>query len=324
MIHAFALDPRLVATWGRLAEFRFIHDKFGLGTPRVMLELRAFSKWKRDVYDAAKKLGLSQEDMKRIEELFRLFSEHKSRRADAVYDGLLTWLENAEREYDRRPYAAILATENPRAHPAVLLGDQLGPSDARWTFSQGATVARTPEALAAALSELLVNAKVLHLVDPHFGPENARHRRVLEALMDVLSTHGIALDVIRMHCLAKSELAFFEEKAAAMAERLPQGITVEFARWKQRAGRDLIHNRFVLTDLGGVLLGVGLDAGQAGETDDLLLLTRAQYELRWAQYAGDDGTFERADSPASIQGTRIPRPSRGNPPYAPRKAPSKP
>jgi hypothetical protein len=312
VIHAFALDPRLVATWGRLAEFRFIHDKFGFGTPRVLLELPAFSKWKRAVYDAANELALSETDKKRIEELFRLFSEHKSRRADSVYDGLLTWLENAEREYDRRPYAAILATENPRKHPAVLVGDQLGPSDARWTQSLGATVARTPEALAATLSALLLNAKVLHLVDPHFGPENSRHRRVLEALMDVLSTHGIVLDVIRVHCSAKSELAFFEQKAAAMAKRLPQGITVEFARWKQRDGGDLLHNRFVLTDLGGVLLGVGLDAGQEGETDDLLLLPRAQYELRWAQYVGDDGTFERADSPASVQGTRVPRPSRGS------------
>lgn len=312
MIHAFALDPRLVATWGRLAEFRFIHDKFGLGTPRVLLELPAFSKWKRAVYAAANELALSQADMKRIEELFRLFSEHKSRRADSVYDGLITWLENAEREHGRKPYAAILATDNPRGHPAVLVGDQLGPSDARWTCSLGETAARTPEALAATLSALLVNARVLHLVDPHFGPENDRHRRVLEALLDVLSTHGIKLDVICVHCSAKSELAFFEQEAARMAPRLPQGITVEFARWRQRDGGDKLHNRFVLTDLGGVSLGVGLDAGKAGETDDLLLLPRAQYERRWEQYVGDNVAFERIDSPASVQGTRVPRPSRGS------------
>lgn len=66
MIHAFALEPRFVATWGRQEEFRLIHDKFGLGTPRALLELLAFSKWKRAVYAAADKLALSQEDMKRI------------------------------------------------------------------------------------------------------------------------------------------------------------------------------------------------------------------------------------------------------------------
>ncbi|HEX7840796.1 MAG TPA: hypothetical protein VF469_25135 [Kofleriaceae bacterium] len=312
MIHAFALEPRLVATWGRREEFRFIHDKFGLGTPRALLELPAFSKWKRAVYAAAAELGLSQEDMKRIEELFRVFGEHKIRRVDSVYDGLLAWLENAEREYDRRPFAAILTTENPRGHQAVLVGDQLGPANSRWTCAMGATPARTPEALATALSAMLVNCKALHLVDPHFGPENARHRKVLEVLMDVIGTHGLVLEVIRVHCSEKSSLAFFEQEAAKMAASLPRGISVEFARWRQRGGGEKLHNRYVLTDLGGVALGIGLDAGEAGETDDLLLLPRAQYERRWAQYVANNGAFDRVDSPASVQGTRVPGSSKGN------------
>jgi hypothetical protein len=312
VIHAFALEPRLVATWGRREEFRFIHDKFGLGTPRALLELPAFSKWKRAVYEAAGKLALSQEDMKRIEELFRLFSEHKCRRTDSVYDGLLTWLENAEREYGRKPYAAIVATENPRGHQAVLVGDQIGPANARWACAVGATPARTPESLAAALSAMLVNCKALHLVDPHFGPENARHRKVLEAFLEVLSTHGLVPDVVRVHCSVKSELTFFEQEAAKMAARLPSGISVEFVRWRQRDGGEKLHNRYVLTDLGGVALGVGLDAGEAGETDDLLLLPRAQYEHRWAQYVIDNGAFERVDSPATVPGARPPKSTRGS------------
>lgn len=146
MIHAFALDPELVATWGRREEFRFIHDKFGLGTPRVLLELPAFSKWKRAVYNAAIALDVSQEDMKRIEELFRLFGEHKHRRADAVYDGLLTWLENAESEWARRPFAGIVASQNPRNHEGVLVPDQLGAGSSLWARESGASPSRTPEA----------------------------------------------------------------------------------------------------------------------------------------------------------------------------------
>lgn len=304
MIHAFALQPELVATWGRRSEYRFIHDKFGIGTPRAMLELPSFTKWKRAVYRAANDLDLSQEDLLRLAELFRVFSEHKCRRADAVYDGVLTWLENGEREYDRRPFAGILAIENPRAHEAVLLGDDLKMTDARWARSPGATAHRTPEGLATALTAMLVNCRVLHLVDPHFGPENARHRRVLEALMEVLATNGASPELVRVHCLAKSTLDFFEGEAARMASRLPQGITVEFRRWKQRAGGDRLHNRYVLTDLGGVSLGVGLDAGADGETDDLLLLPHEQYVRRWAQYAEEDGSFDVGDAPAAVIGQR--------------------
>jgi hypothetical protein len=311
VIHAFALDPKLVATWGRRDEFRFIHDKFGLGTPRVLLELPAFSKWKKAVYKAANDLALSQEDMKRIEELFRLFGEHKCRRADSIYDGLLGWLENAEREYDRRPFAAIIAGQNPRGHHGVLVSDQLGAGISRWACETGASPARTPEALAAALSAMLTNCKQMHLVDPHFGPGNARHRKVLEALMNMLANQALTPEIVRVHCEAKSTLVFFEQEAAKMAARLPQGCTIEFIRWRQKPGGEKLHNRYVLTDLGGVTLGVGLDAGNEGETDDLLLLPRAQYERPWSQYVGSDGAFECADTPTKVVGARELRPRRG-------------
>ncbi|KYF63563.1 hypothetical protein BE11_38285 [Sorangium cellulosum] len=308
MIHAFAIEPQLVATWGRREEFRFIHDKFGLGTPRVLLELPAFSKWKKAVYDAATELALSQEDMKRIEELFRLFSEHKYRRADAVYDGLLTWLENAEREYARRPFAGTLARQNPRAHAAVLVTEQLSSGSARWACEVGVSPSRTPEGLTLALSAMVTNCRQLHLVDPHFGPENARHRRVLEALMNVLGDGGLTLDLVRVHCSEKSKLAFFEQEAAKMAARIPSGVSIEFVRWRQKAGGQRLHNRYVLTDIGGVKLGDGLDdddGAGANQTDDLNLLTRAQHELRWAQYVEENGAFDCVDRPTTVVGSRV-------------------
>ena len=179
-----------------------------------------------------------------------------------------------------------------------------------WTCEAGVTPCRSPEGLAAALSAMLINCRELHLIDPHFGPENARHRRVLEALMDVLAIHALVPKVIRVHCSAKSDLRFFEQEAAKMAARLPNECAVEFARLRQRPDGEKLHNRYVLTDLGGVFLGVGLDAGEAGESDDLMLLTRAQYERRWSQYVTDDGAFECVDRPSKIIGTRAQRPQR--------------
>src|SRR5262249_29796865 len=126
VIHAFALEPKVVATWGRQEEFRFIHDKFGLGTPRVLLELPRFIDWKNDVYAAASELDLSPKDWKRLEELFRIFGEHRCGRTSSVYKDVLSWLENAEREYAQREFRAIIATENPRRHPAIVLSGDIG------------------------------------------------------------------------------------------------------------------------------------------------------------------------------------------------------
>ncbi len=187
MIHAFAIEPKLVATWGTRAEYRFIHDKFGLGTPRVLLELPKFSSWKRAVYDAARELQLSDEDMKRIEDLFRVFAEHRHRRADTTYDGVRSWLANAEAEFGRRPFAGILALDNPNHHGAVLVSHQIGPGSSRWAVSSGVSIPRTPSAIAMALTAMLSHCSELHLIDPYFGPQNARHRRVLEAVLEVVA-----------------------------------------------------------------------------------------------------------------------------------------
>jgi hypothetical protein len=229
----------------------------------------------------------------------------------SVYDGLRTWLENAELEFDRRSFAAIIATQNPRSHRGVVLFGTSHIGTRSMDLPRGASPERTPEALTAALSAMLLNCKELHLVDPHFGPGNARHRKVLEAMMNLLANQGLSPEVIRVHSSAKLELGFFEKEAAKMAARLPTGCTVEFVRWRQKKGGEKLHNRYVLTDLGGILLGVGLDSGEAGESDDLVLLPRAQYERRWSQYVCDRGDFECEDRPAPVHGERELRPSKG-------------
>jgi len=126
MIHAYAIEPDVAVAWSDKSEFRLIFDKFGLGTPRVLLELPKFTKWKRAVYDIANRKGLSGEDEIRLAEIFRIIGEQRVRRSSLVYDGNIPWLENAETEYDRRLYAAIIAMTNPHNHEAVIIQKNLG------------------------------------------------------------------------------------------------------------------------------------------------------------------------------------------------------
>jgi hypothetical protein len=314
VIHAFALEPRLVATWGKPEAFRFIADKFGLGTPRVLLELPAFPKWTNQVCEAGVELNLEGKDWTRLAEIFRMFGEHRCRRSDALYKDINTWLQNAEREHDRREFRAIVATENPRSHRAIVLGDDLGAAKARlWTCSSGATPSRTPAGTAAALKALLVNSKEVHLVDPYFSPQKVRNRMMLEALTVVVAARGDSAPVVRVICARKMiDIGLFEAEAAQMALGLPLGISIQFIRLEEKLGGERLHNRYVLTDLGGVSLGIGLDAGGPGETDDLNLLTRDQYVLRWSQYVGSGAAFATGDAPKTIVGSMARRANQGS------------
>ncbi|MCX4246617.1 hypothetical protein [Paraliomyxa miuraensis] len=309
MIHLYAVDPRLVAGWAQGGEHRLIHGSFGLGTPRALLEIRAFPKWKREVHRDMQARGLTELQQKRADELIALFAEQRYFRPDALtYDGTRPWLENAVQEHMRQPYRGILATANPRRHPAVLDSREIDPFDPRWRCESRISIPRTAEAIADALGSMVSSCPSLHLVDPHFGPENRRHRDVLVALCQRLH-HGA---VVYVHCGVAKEnpvtpsLSFFEEHASKMARLLPSTVTVRFVRLKAKPGGDRLHNRYAMTPLGGIMLGIGLDTGKEGETDDLVALSRDQYLRRWKQYADNDGTFEIVDTPAAIRGRRRP------------------
>jgi hypothetical protein len=111
-------------------------------------------------------------------------------------------------------------------------------------------------------------------------------------------------DRVCIHCDGKSNLAFFETEAARLAERIPAGLTVEFRRWRERPCGEKLHNRYLLTDIGGVSFGIGLDEGSSGETDDIALLVRSGYLIRWDQYAGKAVAFESVDEPRPVLGKR--------------------
>jgi hypothetical protein len=54
--------------------------------------------------------------------------------------------------------------------------------------------------------------------------------------------------------------------------------------------------------LGGVTFQHGLDEGQHGETDDVSLMERDQYLLRWSQYCSSQPAFDLDGDPFDIEG----------------------
>ncbi len=150
-------------------------------------------------------------------------------------------------------------------------------------------------------------ADVLVFVDPHFGPEKVRHRRPLEEFLRsvVDARPGEApqrLEVLTSADDGPTTEFFCGECRRRLPRCIPIGLHVEMVRLRQRAGGERLHNRYILTDLGGVTFGVGLDEGDPGDTDDIQLLDRAQYEERWRQYAGEPPAFDRPEPAIRVEG----------------------
>lgn len=313
MIFEYAIDPELVAQWGSLSNYRYFLSAFGLGEPRVLGQLPKAKNWRRRVVSAAQ--GLGPMDLQRVTALAGLLLERSVPR-DAPYNGDRTWLDNAEEEHARAPFRAILSASNPLSMPDVLTAEMIGVEHAKWPTSRAATPPRAADALANELGPLLRLATEVVLVDPHFAPHEMRYLRPLTALLKAMVVDRpvpapVYVDVVTSS--AKYSEIFLREKCKGfLPDRVPLGITLRVfraaerdpAKEPQQAGAEppeKLHQRYVLTNLGGVRVDPGLDDGDIG-TYDLNLMEKAQFELRWKQYSRASSAFMYPDPVIEVVG----------------------
>jgi len=298
MIYEYALEPILLNNW---KDFRYFTEKFGV--PNCRLISRYPKRWKKMVYDNLKTCG--EIERKRIEENLRLIDERMLKRQHE-WDNHQDWLSNAEGEHICRPFRAILAKTNPNHLDFVLEGDNIDETHPLWNVCTSRIVQRDAIGMAACVAPLLRISKDILFIDPHFGPENLRHRRPFEAFLAaaVQGRPGVPLMKVEVHLGDNAPSDFFKETCKQrLPQIIPKEIKVRFIRWHGREGGERFHNRYILTERGGVSFGVGLDDGPPGETDEIKFLDIDTFQYRWRQYSNTEPAFDFIDE-LVIEGKR--------------------
>lgn len=315
MIYEYAIEPELVVTWGKSrAEYGFFYDKFGLGTPRMMAEFPKFKNWRRQFKQAAAGADETNE-LPRLTALFSLLQEKMVRREGYEYDGNQSWLENAEIEHTRQEFQAILAKTNPKSNKSILAPGTMDAvvTNALWGVKEQDSSPRQPTDMALCITAMLSNCSEAHFIDPHFEPGIWKWQKPLEAFLDVIVRNRScrpAIEKIMLHVSGedtKQSIEEFKRKCETrLQSELPAGLKLTIQRWRQRNLGEKIHERYVLTDIGGVKVGPGIDAGEEGETFEAMLLKRDFYDKAWKNYVQNPG-FDPAESPFDITGTKMMR-----------------
>ncbi len=298
MLYEYALEPTLLSNW---KDFRYFTEKFGFSEGRL---ISRFPKgWKKTVHALLSKCDVhecSEIQLKRVEEL--LFGEDsKGRTFD---DRMLArhhewnpgkeWLPNAEIEHRKRPFRAILAKENPHGKDFILEGDSVEDATPLFKIERTPTIPRSARRMATLVGPVLQHAEEILLIDSNFGPENPRHRHPMkEFLAAAISGRGTSpLKRVEIHLKEKARenkeqaAAFFRSKALEELPCLiPEGMKVRLVRWSDGDSNDRFHNRFILTDRGGLQFGDGLDDGRGkdqvsrfGKESETYLYLRKLYE----------------------------------------------
>ncbi len=306
MIYEYAIEPELAVDWGKdRSEYRYFIEQFGIGTSRMMSEFPRFKNWRKQFEQAAATADPDNE-LPRITAVFNLLSEQRIKRIGYEYDGNIPWLDNSEVENERQEFQAILARTNPRNHMKVL-AKGVAESSPLWKVDDQEICPRKAKSMSEFITPLLANCSELHFIDPHFGAENPRFRKPLEAFINTFATNRSGRPTIKkivLHTSDKADFSYFKSECISQLQpRIPAEIQLVLQRWKQREGGEKLHHRYILTDIGGVKFDPGLDEGAPGENVELILLRRRLYEKYWKDYVLEPA-FDMAEEPFGIVGTK--------------------
>lgn len=299
MLKEFALQPDVISSW---ATCRYLMDKFGYGRGRVIS--RYPSTWMQMAYDSL--TGLPPVEKKRVEVgLTRLKAALYPRHN--VWDPKLEWVDNAILEHQRRPFRAIIVNNDcPQSSEIIHEADLDEETEPRWKAEVQRHIVRTAANMAACAETLLRNAKQILLVDPHFNPQAQRFLRPFEAFLRAAAsrepTNPIKCIEIHTGDTSAGNKAFFDHACQNYLPRyIPSGLKVRLVRWDQSH----LHNRYILTERGGLKFSTGLDDHNSSVlSDDMVdLLAYEPYAKIWSQYQRTCPVFPLKEDDLIIIGT---------------------
>lgn len=288
MIKEFAVEPEAIVS--SFKDFIYVVEKFGICEGRV---ISRFPKtWKRLVYEAAQARHQGKVEGKKIEERLRRLPDEiliaMSRPA-----GTGDWIDVALAEHQRQPFDYLI-TNAPQEVAEAVPVESLDGEHPCLRITRELSISREPEAMASACAFLLKTAKVIKIIDPHLDFSHHRYREPFNAFMKHVRA-GTQIEIYRGIRDDGPTREFLRQKAEQFLQTaLPIGVHARI--FLLPAGT--MHNRFLLTDLGGIKFGVGLDAAgdNAAPEDELSLMVPGVWQSRWARYSGGEllGEWDRA------------------------------
>ena len=303
MYFEYAVEPAAIgSSWDR---FKYIFEKFGFDKGRLVSRMP--EKWEKKVIAAAKEAGVPNIKMASIIDRLR-----GSKRLCVVdfgrsYDSDLDWLENALSEHGRIPFHAIVATNGNNACKDLVALDDFDEGNGLVYAPTSQNVPRTAGDIADALFPLVLAAKEVDIVDPYFDlrPQKGDYTGPLSALLRKLAAAKCPAKVIRIHFGTRDSRPpdhLLAQEAPKLTNGLiPPGFVLQLYEWAEKAGGEDFHDRFVLADCGGLMIGAGLSATGPQETAAFTLLDGQHVQNLRRRFEDQSTTYSRVGSVVQIE-----------------------
>ncbi|GHV56168.1 hypothetical protein FACS189460_0430 [Deltaproteobacteria bacterium] len=327
MIYEYAIDPEFIF---KLADQTLIanilHTNIGYGTPFVIAgypnklgyETRAIAKNAEAQATDQKLKARAQLRLHRTEDLAAKLAGPAAAATKRYNAG--EWNGRFDDEHSRFPFQGVLSGSNSAAASGLPFHDVdwfSKPDCHILNCPRSLIVQRTAQGLCEALKPMLQNASIIKFIDPYFNP-NTRNSRFVVPFSEYFKCISEANHVriqdnnreIQIICAVNqgtndnsTSEQFASDCKNILSPGLPKGVTLRLHRFKEKVGGQEIHNRYILTDIGGVLFGHGTDSSPADSYDDICLLDRDSF-FRWnAAYEPNSKDFDWSEPCIEINST---------------------
>lgn len=256
MIKVFTLDPSSLSS---IEDFGEILRLFGIQNLRIIWKYP--SNWNTLIKENIRSRFKSKERKKAFNKLekmddflIELPAGLVGNENDINKDNWLNYAVELKRVYE---YDGIISNKNPHSENFICSIENLEVWE-NFNNIECFRIKRDAEVMSKGVDPLLYSANVIHFVDPYFQNTNERHLRPLREFLKVIFTNlRVNKNVsIYYHTGDSSrELNIRHNLNPILSEYLLDGASFKIVRWPD----DSLHNRFILTDNGGVGFHIGLD-----------------------------------------------------------------
>ena len=294
MYKEYAVEPSAIGqSW---EVFRYLIEKFDFEEGRLIS--RFPRKWERMVLEAAKAEDVPNAAFLKIVEKLRRKKDSALLKAGREYDPSKPgWIENALASHQERPFEGIIVRREIEDGQAILV-DDVDDDHPLLVRARSADVPRTAAGISEACSTLLASSNSVDLVDPFFDlrPNQGNYLDPLSLMLNKFSAGRENLIVrvhYRDHQSRPPEQILLQSSGVWTQGIIPAGVELHLIAWAEKPGGEDFHDRFVLTELGGLQVGAGLAATNQNENATVTILDTVHAGQIRAKFSDGSNAFDR-------------------------------
>jgi len=291
----FAVEPSAIGSdW---STFKYLIEKFGFDKGRLIS--RFPPKWEKKVIAAAKDANLP--DIRISSMVERLKSTKKARvfDLDRSFEHDDNWIDNALREHAKRAFRGIICVNKPIGCLEALTVEDCDEEHPLFKVCSSRDVNRVAEEISDALFMLLAPATEIDVVDPFFDlrPSKGDFLGPIAALLAKLSAAGFSDKTLRIHFRTHDsrppDYMVAQDAPVLTKGLIPPGFKLQLFEWEKVEGGNDFHDRFVLTNFGGIQIGIGPAAAEASQDTTFTLLDDDHAQELRARFEKDATVYNR-------------------------------